>query len=103
LVDGNVRLMGSDGMLTTYYKGKKKNQTQTPLAPSGTWELVPVADGHLAIANADNRRVYELDPASGALITTFKVDTQVTFVQMTAGPANSILFVTKDNKLWQIN
>jgi hypothetical protein len=100
-VDGNVYTLGRDGMLTTYYKGKRTGSVQTPLEPSGTWELIPgPTTDQLAVANADTKRIYIID-MSGTLLRTLKLDTQQPLVRMGAGRDGSTLFITKDNKIWK--
>jgi hypothetical protein len=102
-VDGSVRTMDRDGMLSLYYKGKKTGTVQTPLEPSGNWRLLPgPQDDQLAVANADTKRIYIVDTSSGALVRTIKVDTQQTILQMLSGPDGSILFITKDNTIWKV-
>lgn len=101
-VDGSVWTMGRDGTLTTYYKGKKKAQVSAPLAPAGVWRLVGSSDGLLAVANGDTRRVYLIQPSDGSLVRTLKIDSQLPFTYLSAGPDGSVLLITKEGKVWQV-
>lgn len=101
LIDGNVYVMGSDGVLTTYYKGKKIGSATTPLRPSGSWQLVPAVNA-LAIANADRARVYVFNKTSGNLERTIKLDSQQAPSTMAGGPDNTVIFVSPDNRIWKL-
>ncbi|MEK7637827.1 MAG: WD40 repeat domain-containing protein [Patescibacteria group bacterium] len=101
-VDGSIWTMSRDGSLTTYYKGKKTAQVAVPLSPAGTWRLVGSSDGLLAIANGDTRRIYLINPQDGSLVRTLKIDSQLPFTYLSAGPDGSVLLITKESKVWQV-
>ncbi len=101
-VDGSIYTLSHDGMLTTYYKGKQSSQIQAPISPSGTWKLLAGPDGLLAIAVGEARRVYLIDPSSGALARTLKVDSQIPFNSVSGGPNGSVLMLTSEGKLWRV-
>jgi hypothetical protein len=101
-VDGSIYTLSHDGTLTTYYKGKRSAQVQAPISPSGTWKLLSGPDGLLAIAVGEARRVYLVDPSSGALVRTLKVDSQLPFISISAGPNGSVLMLTSEGKLWRV-
>lgn len=102
-VDGSVYTLGRDGMFTTYYKGTKSAAVETSVKPSGNWRLVPTADPlQFAVANADRQRVYAFTLADGALTRTLKLDSQQPLVLMAEGPDNSVIAVTKDNRIWKL-
>lgn len=99
-VDGSVWTMSRDGSLVTYYKGKKIAQVAAPLSPAGTWRLVGSFDGLLAVANGDTRRIYLINPQDGSLVRTLKIDSQLPFTYLSAGPEGSVLLITKESKVW---
>jgi hypothetical protein len=101
-VDGSVWTIGMDGSLATYYKGKKSKSISVPLSPTGTWRMSGSTDGLLAIAAGDARRVYLIDPKDGSLVRTQKIDSQLPFVYLSAGPNASVLLITKEGKVWQV-
>lgn len=101
-VDGTIYTLGRDGMLTTYYKGKRSAQVQVPLDPSGAWELAAgPQEGQLAVMNTDTKRIYIIAIKDGSLVRTLKLDVQQPLLQMLGGPNDSVLFITKDNKVWE--
>lgn len=101
-VDGSVWTMSRDGSLTTYYKGKKTAQVAAPLSPAGIWRLVGSSDGLLAVAAGDTRRIYLINPADGSLIRTLKIDSELPFTYLSAGPDGSVLLITKESKVWKV-
>ncbi len=101
-VDGSVWTMSRDGSLVTYYKGKKTAQVAAPLSPAGTWRLVGSSDGLLAVGNGDTRRIYLINPQDGSLVRTLKIDSQLPFTYLSAGPDGSVLLITKESKVWQV-
>ncbi len=102
-VDGSVYALSGDGSLATYYKGKRAATVQIPISPSGTWRLLPGSDGLLAIAVGDARRIYLIDPTTGDLIRTLKVDSQIPFTHVAPGSDGSVLLLTSEGKLWQVS
>lgn len=102
IVDGSIYTLSPTGELVTYYKGKKKTTTETSLAPSDAWRLVPGSDGAFAIADAGRMRVYEFSPADGTLVRTLKVDSDQPLVLMNEGPDGTVIAVTRDNRIWQL-
>ncbi len=101
-IDGSVWTMGRDGTLATYYKGKKTGEVTAPLSPAGVWRLVGSSDGLLAVANGDTRRIYLINPQDGSLVRTLKIDSQLPFIYLSAGPDGSVLLITKESKVWQV-
>lgn len=101
-VDGSVWTMSRDGSLTTYYKGKKSGQVAAPLSPAGTWRLIGSSGGLLAVANGDTRRIYLINPQDGSLVRTLKIDSELPFIYLSAGPDGSVLLITKESKVWRV-
>jgi len=101
-VDGSVYVLSRDGTFTTYYKGKKDAQVTVPVAPTGVWRLLPASEGLFAIAVGDARRIYLFDPEDGSLVRTLKIDSQLPFSSVGPGPGNSVLLLTSEGKLWQV-
>lgn len=100
-VDGNIYTLGRDGVLTTYFKGKKISSAQAPLVPSGAWRLIPTASvEEVAVASPDRMRVYVISLKDGALVRTLKLDSQQPVALMSEGPGGSTLFVSQDNRIW---
>jgi hypothetical protein len=101
-VDGSVYTFSRDGVLTTYYKGKKSAEVTAPLSPSGAWRLLPWSGGSLAVAVGDARRIYIISPEDGTLLRTLKIDSQIPFTSVAPGPDTSVLLLTSEGKLWQV-
>ena len=101
-VDGSLYTMGRDGTLTTFYKGKQKSHVTVPVSPSGVWKFLPWSGGLSAIAVGDARRIYLINPKDGALVRTLKIDSQIPFTSISAGPDGSALLITSEGKLWQV-
>jgi hypothetical protein len=101
-VDGNVYTMGTDGVLTTYFKGKQSASVESPLIPAGAWRLIPAGDGHLAVASRDMKRVYDITIADGSLVRTLKLDTERPLTAMDSGPDGTVVFVTSDGSIWKL-
>lgn len=100
-VDGSVTTLSRDGTLATYYKGKKTTEVTAPLSPAGTWRMVGSSDGLLAVANGVERRIYLINPQDGSLVRTLKIDSDLPFTYLSAGPDNSVLLITKEGKVWK--
>lgn len=101
-VDSDVWTMSTDGTLTTYYKGKQTAQAPTTLILSGTWRLMGSSAGSLAVVSGELRRIYLVNPADGALVRTLKLDSDAPYTHLSPGPNNSVLLLTKEGKLWQV-
>ena len=101
-VNGSVWTMSRDGLLVTYYKGKKKEQVSAPLTPAGSWRLIGASGDLLAVAHGDTRRIYLITPQDGSLVRTLKIDSQLPFTYLSAGPDSSALLITKESKVWQV-
>ncbi|MCC6934344.1 MAG: hypothetical protein IT406_01440 [Candidatus Yanofskybacteria bacterium] len=101
-VDGTIWTMGRDGTLSAYYKGARTGRVMAPIAPSGTWRLIGSPDGLLTAAQGDARRMYLLDPKSGELDHTLKIESDQPFTALSVGPDYSTLLVAKDGRIWQV-
>ncbi len=101
-VNGDIWTMSPDGTLVTYYKGKKLSQASTALAFSGMWRLTQGPDGLLAASSGTARRIYLIDPEDASLTRTLKLDSDAPYTYLSPGPDNSILLITSEGKLWQV-
>lgn len=102
VVDGSVYTMTDDGVLTTYYKGKRSSVVTTPVTPAGAWRLLPTNHNELAVVVGDTRRVYHLNAHDGSLSHVEKVDSTIPFSSIAQGQEDAILFVTSEGKLWEL-
>lgn len=100
LVDGNIYVMGPDGVLTTFFKGKKTATVQSSVIPSANWRLIFHDEATFGVADAERMRVYELAIADGALKRTLRLDSQQPLRFMTQGPDGSAITVSSDNRMW---
>lgn len=94
--------MTDDGVLTTYYKGKRSSVVTTPVTPAGVWRLLPTTHNELAVVVGDTRRVYHLNAHDGSLSHVEKVDSTIPFSSIAQGQEDAILFVTSEGKLWEL-
>jgi hypothetical protein len=102
VVDGTIWTLSSDGMLTTYYKGKKTVQAQAAVVPSDTWQLSEPEADQLAVTLTNTGRIYLLNAKTGELMRTIKVDTVQPSLQLFGGQEGVFYLVTKDNKIWKV-
>ena len=102
-VDGNVYVLNKSGLLTTYYKGEKKNEINTLVLPDDSSVLATTKDSqYLYLINKNMGRIYLLSKASGTLFKTIKVSSQEAFANAYLDQDEAIYFVSKDNKIWKV-
>ncbi|MBI2062267.1 MAG: hypothetical protein HYT64_01040, partial [Candidatus Yanofskybacteria bacterium] len=67
-VDGNVYVFNKSGLLTTYYKGEKKNEINTLILPDDSSVLTTTKDSqYLYLINKNMGRIYLISKATGTL------------------------------------
>jgi len=99
-VDGNVYVLSSSGVLTTYYKGKKKSESTTAVAPdTGSLLLTNTDSPNLFLINIATGRIYVISKDSGAVSKTLK--TNATITHATLGSDDTV-YLLSDNKIWQV-
>lgn len=100
--DGNIYGLTSDGKINVYFKGEKKSTLEPGLPVSEHSRLVAASEGTaLVLVNPTAKRAYLLDKTSGALTTTYKLDS-IGELKDTAMSDGVLWLVSVDNKLWQI-
>lgn len=102
-VDGNVYILNKAGLLTTYYKGEKKNEINTPVLPDDSSVFATTKNSqYLYLINKSMGRIYLLSKATGTLFKTIKVSSQEGFIAAYIDQDEAIYLVGKDNKIWKI-
>lgn len=102
-IDGSVYVMGKDGTLSIYYRGKKTGQFSTGLAPKAGNLLTTSADsGLLYLVDRELNRIHVLDKKTGTLAKTIKISGGNKINDVAVDADGSVFFLTKDNKVWKI-
>ena len=101
--DGNVYLLNKAGLLTTYYKGEKKNEINTLVLPDNSSVFATTKNSqYLYLINKNMGRIYMISKASGTLSKTIKVSSQEAFANAYLDQDEAIYLVSKDNKIWKV-
>jgi hypothetical protein len=101
-VDGNIYVLSSNGVLTEYYKGEKKNEFNTPvIADSGSTMLTTTDSPSLYVVNKSLGRIYIINKASGGLERTLKINSDLPIVSATLA-ADGTIYILTDNKVWEV-
>ncbi|MBP9822298.1 MAG: hypothetical protein KBC81_02565 [Candidatus Pacebacteria bacterium] len=102
-VDGNVYVLSNDGKLTTYYKGVKKSETPTLVAPETGSLLLTTTDlPNLYLVNTKSGRIYIFDKKSGSVSKVLKVALPQPIISATLATDGTV-YILSDNKIWKIN
>lgn len=102
-VDGRIYVMSRSGTFTTFYKGEKKSEVNTYLvSSSGDILLTSKESDKLYLVNKTLGRIYEIDKESGTLVRTVKIGSVEPLVDAHLSGNNTIIIVTKDNRIWEI-
>ncbi len=99
-VDGNVYVLSSKGVLTTYYKGKKKNEANPAVAPDvGSVLLTNTDSPNLFLINISTGRIYIISKESGTVSKTLKANTKITHATL---GSDDTVYLLSDNKIWKV-
>ena len=102
-VDGNIYVLNKSGLLTTYYKGEKKNEINTLVLPDDSSVLATTKDSqYLYLINKNMGRIYLISKATEVLFKTIKVSSQEAFTAAYLDQDEVIYLVSKDNKIWKV-
>ncbi len=100
-VDGTIYALTDQGLLVTYFKGKKTAEHQLLFATSPTSMIFTAKDSDpLYIADAASKKVFLVSKTDGALIKSYKLDTISSIVSMTGAIDGGVLILSSDNKVW---
>ena len=103
VIDRNVYVLSTNGMLTTYFKGAQTSQVPVNLFPnSGTLMLATPESSFLFLADTQMNRIYVINRKDGSLVKTMKIGSAEPMVHAALGPNDTLYFLTKDNKIWKI-
>ncbi len=101
-VDGNVYVLSSSGVLTTYYKGKKTTEVSTPVSPDAGSMLLTTNDSpSLYLVNTTTGRIYVFDKKSGTVSKTLKINSSSP-VTSSALSSDGTIYILSDNKVWKV-
>ncbi len=99
-VDGNVYVLSSNGVLTTYYKGKKKAETKTAVAPEvGSLLLTNTDSPNLYLINISAGRIYVISKDTGAVSKTLKTTAKISHAAL---GLDDTVYLLSDNKIWKV-
>ena len=102
-VDGKVYVLNKYGLLATYYKGEKQNETNTLVLPNDSSLLATTKDSqYLYLINKNIGRIYLISKATGTLFKTIKVSSQEAFIEAHLDQDEIIYLVSKDGKIWKV-
>lgn len=102
-VDGNIYILNKSGLLTTYYKGEKKNEINTLVLPDDSSVLATTKDSpYLYLINKNIGRIYLISKTTGTLFKTIKISSQEAFTAAYLDQDEAIYFISKDNKIWKV-
>ena len=102
-VDGNIYVLNKSGLLTTYYKGEKKNEINTLVLPDDSSVLATTKDSqYLYLINKNMGRIYLISKATEVLFKTIKVSSQEAFTAAYLDQDEVVYLVSKDNKIWKV-
>ncbi len=101
--DGNVYVLNKSGLLTTYYKGEKKNEINTLVLPDDSSVFATTKDSqYLYLINKNMGRIYLISKATGTLSKTLKISSQEAFINAYLDQDEAIYLVGKDGKIWKV-
>ncbi|OGN27730.1 MAG: hypothetical protein A2941_02530 [Candidatus Yanofskybacteria bacterium RIFCSPLOWO2_01_FULL_49_17] len=101
-VDGNIYVLSGSGVLSTYYRGEKKNELNVPVAPDADSIMLTTEDGpSLFVVNKALRRIYIVNKSSGALERTLKLNSNSS-VSGAAVSKDGVVYVLIGNKVWKV-
>ena len=102
-VDGNIYVLNKSGLLTTYYKGEKKNEINTLVLPDDSSVLATTKDSqYLYLINKNMGRIYLISKATEVLFKTIKVSSQEAFTAAYLDQDEVVYLVSKDSKIWKV-
>jgi DNA-binding beta-propeller fold protein YncE len=103
IIDGSVYVIGKDGTLAIYYRGKKTGQFPTGLAPKAGNLFVTSAESvSLYLVDQELNRIHVIDKKTGELTKTLKISGTNKITDVTADNKGTVFILTKDNKVWKI-
>ena len=103
-VDGKIYILSSNGILTTYFKGKKEKETQLPISVSPGSGFVTKKDfPYLIYIDVLLKRVMIFSKESGILNATFKVNDIGDILSWNLDQQNNFLYLlSSDQKIWKL-
>ncbi len=102
-VDGKVYVLSKSGLLATFYKGEKQNETSTLTVPDVSSVLATTKDSqYLYFINKNLGRIYLLNKSDGSISKTIKVSSQEAFAEAYLDQDEAIYLVSKDGKIWKV-
>ena len=104
VVDGNIFVIGTNGMLTRYFRGKKEAEFNIQIPATDRDYLLSTKDSkNLYLVSSDLGRVYTIDKESGSIVKSIKIGNVVPIVGASLSQAEVLYILTSDNKIWKIN
>lgn len=101
-VDGNIYTLSKNGILTTYYKGKKKSEVNTPVSPDTSGLLLTTNSAtNLYLVSIETGRIYIFDKVSGAVSKTLKINSAQKIQSATLG-SDGTIYILSENKIWKV-
>ncbi len=101
-VDGNIFVLSANGVLTTYYKGEKKDEHNTSIAVGTDSILRTSTDSpYLYLVNKTMGRIYMINKSSGMLEKTMKLNTQSPILSAAVDAAGTV-YILSDNTVWKV-
>jgi len=102
-VDGKVYVLNKSGLLTTYYKGEKQNETNTLVLPDDSSVLATTKNSpYLYLINKNMGRIYLISKDKSALTKTIKVSSQEAFINAYLDQDEAVYLISKDGKIWKV-
>jgi hypothetical protein len=103
-VDGGIFVLSESGNLSTYYKGKKKQEVQLPIKPDDNSKLTTTDDSrNVYVIKKSLHRIYLLDKITGSLVKTIKISSDQDISDIALSADETLYVLTKDNKIWKVN
>jgi len=102
-VDGNIYTLGSDGIYSFYFMGKKKFDKNIQISAQKGDILLSTKDGkYVHLIKTETGRIYDIEKATGNLVKTIKIGTVAKILDATISSSEIIYIATSDNKIWKV-
>lgn len=101
-VDGKIYVFSTNGVLTTYFKGQKSNEVNTPItADASSMLLTNTNSPNLYLVDRTIGRIYVIKKDTGTLDKTLKTDASHGITSAALG-ADDTVYILSDNKIWEV-